>query len=98
MRQITEQSVNAFMNAKPFKKANMEVVVEPNVTILKLCDNEIAYRYNDPERTLSITNCGWFTKTTKERLNALEGVSIYQKKGVWYLNDKEWNGELTEIK
>ncbi len=59
MRQITQDSVNAFMNASPFKKQNMEVEVLPNVTILKLHGNSIAYRYNDPERTLSITNCGW---------------------------------------
>ena len=98
MRKITEESVNAFMNARKFKKANMEVEVLPNVTILKLHENKIAYRYNNPERTLSITNCGWFTNTTKERLNALEGVSIYQKNWEWYLNDKQWDGKLIDIK
>ena len=98
MRKITEQSVNAFMNAKPFSKQNMSVEVLPNVTILKLHNNEIAYRYNDPEKTLSITNCGWFSNTTKERLNALPNVNIYQKNWNWYLNGKEWNGELIDIK
>ena len=76
MRKITEESVNAFMNAKKFNKQNMSVEVLPNVTILKLHNNAIAYRYNDPERTLSITNCGWFSNTTKERLNALPNVNI----------------------
>ena len=66
MRQITKQSVNAFLNAKKFKKANMQVEVLPNVTILYLHNNAIAYRYNDPQRTLTISNCGWFTPTTKE--------------------------------
>ena len=74
MRQITKQSINAFMNAQTFKRQNMQVEVLPNVTLLKLHDNIIAYRYNDPEQTLSITNCGWFTPTTKERLNALPNV------------------------
>lgn len=97
MRKITEESVDAFMNARKFKKANMEVEVLPNVTILKLHGNEIAYRYNDPERTLSITNCGWETTTTKERLNALEGVSIHQKNWQWYLNDKQWDGGLIDV-
>tara|TARA_R110000751_G_scaffold3827_13_gene17843 strand:- start:106 stop:399 length:294 start_codon:yes stop_codon:yes gene_type:complete len=97
MRKITKESVQAFMNAQKFKKSNMEVVVLPNVTVLKLYGNEIAYRYNDPERTLSITNCGYFTVTTKERLNGLDGVSIYQKQGQWYLNEEEWDGELTDI-
>lgn len=97
MRKITKEAVNAFMNAEKFNGSNTKVEILPNVTILKLHGNAIAYRYNDPERTLSITNCGWFTITTKERLNAIEGVHIVQKKGVWYLNGKEWNGELIDI-
>ena len=97
MRQITQQSVNAFMNAKTFKKANMKVEVLPNVTILYLHNNAIAYRYNDPQKTLMITNCGWFSNTTKERLNALPNVSIYQKSFKWFLNGEEWNGEKTDI-
>ena len=97
MRKITEESVNAFNNTLPFKKANMEIEVLPNVTIMKLHGNAIAYRYNDPEKTLSITNCGWQTNTTKERLNGIDGVNIVQKKGVWYLNGKEWDGELIDV-
>ena len=97
MRKITEETVNAFNNSLPFKKANMEVEVLPNVTIMKLHGNSIAFRYNDPERTLSITNCGWKTNTTKERLNAIDGVKIYQKSGQWFLNGKEWGGELIDF-
>ena len=97
MRKITEESINAFMNAERFEKANMSVEVLPNVTLLKLHNNTIAYRYNDPQRTLSITNCGWFSDTTKERLNGLPNVDIIQKNFVWYLNGKEWNGKKTDI-
>lgn len=93
MRKITKDSINAFMNAKEFKRDNTQVEVLPNVTVLKLHNNAIAYRYNDPERTLTISNCGWFTPTTKERLNALPNVNIYQKNFKWFLNGKEWNGE-----
>ena len=98
MRAITKQSIKAFMNAEPFKKSNMEVEVLPNVTVLKLFGNRIAYRYNDPERTLSITNCGWNTATTKERLNALPDVSIQQVRGEWFLNGREWDGKLIDVK
>ena len=97
MRQITKDSINAFMNAKKFNRQNMQVEVLPNVTILKLHGNSIAYRYNDPKRTLSIDSCGWFTPTTKERLNALEGVSIQQKAFKWYLNEEEWDGSKIDI-
>jgi hypothetical protein len=98
MRSITRQSAEAFMNAERFKKGNMEVEVLPNVTVLKLFGNSIAYRYNDPERTLSITNCGWDTPTTKERLNALPNVSIQQVNYEWFLNGMEWDGKLIDVK
>jgi hypothetical protein len=98
MRQITQEAVNAFMSATKFKKGNMTIEVLPNVTVMHLHGNAIAYRFNDPERTLTITNRGWFSNTTKERLNGIPNVSIQQKKGVWYLNGQEWNGELIDIK
>ena len=98
MRKITKQATTAFMDAKPYKSSNTIVEVLPNVTILKLFGNKIAYRYNDPERTLSITNCGWQSVTTKERLNGLPNVSINQVKGQWFLNSKEWDGELIDIR
>lgn len=97
MRNITEQAANAFMNALPFKSGNTEVKVLPNVTVMLLHGNEIAYKYNDPERILSVTNCGWFSNVTKERLNGLEGVRIIQKKGVWYLNGNVWDGSLINL-
>lgn len=98
MRNITIQAINAFMNGEDFNASNTKVEVLPNVTLLKLHGNIIAYLYNDPEKTLSITNCGWFSNTTKERLNGLPNVSIVQKKGVWYLNGIEWDGGLIDIK
>lgn len=98
MRKITRESVQAFMDARPFSKDNTTIEVLPNVTIMSLFGNRIAYRYNDPERTLSITNAGWFSNTTKERLNGIPGVHINQKKGEWYLNGEVWDGKLIDIK
>lgn len=105
MRQITTDSINAFMAGQPFKKANMEVKVVatekgvPCLLHLKLHGNTIAIR-NTNQRTekLQITNCGWESTTTKERLNALPNVSIQQKNFIWYLNGKQWDGSLTTIK
>lgn len=97
MKNITRKAIDAFMNAEKFKRDNTEVEVLPNVTILILFGNRIAYRYNDPDRTLSISTAGWFSKTTKERLNAIPGVQINQKKGEWYLNSKVWNGKLIDV-
>jgi hypothetical protein len=97
-RKITDESVEAFLNATPFKKANMEIEVLPNVTVMFLHGNAIAYLYNDPKKTLSVTNAGWFSNTTKERLNSIPNVSIYQKKGQWYLNDIKWDGKLVDVR
>lgn len=98
MRLITRKAIAAFNNAKPFCLSNTCVTVQPNVTVLSLHGNAIAYQYNDPERTLSITAAGWLSNTTKERLNAINGVFIAQKAGIWYLNGKAWEGKLIDIK
>jgi hypothetical protein len=58
----------------------------------------IALKYNDPERTLSITNCGRNTPTTKERLNGIKGVYICTKNGQMYLNGEQWDGSLIDVK
>jgi hypothetical protein len=96
MRKITEESISAFNECRPFKKANMEVTVYNDKTCLWLFGNCIASK--DESGDLTISNCGWQTNTTKERLNALNGVSISQKNFVWYLNGKQWDGRQTTIK
>ena len=98
MRTITTKAIEKFLKAENFKTSNTSVEVLPNVTILKLFNNPIAYLYNDPERTLSIPNCGWKSDTTKERLNGIPNVSITQKKDTWFLNGQEWDGKLIDIK
>lgn len=97
MRKITEKSIKAFMNAERFKESNTEVEVLPNVTILRLFGNEIAYRYNDPLRTLSVTTAGWNTPTTFERLNGLPFVKVSKRKGQMYINDYPWDGSLVDV-
>jgi len=97
MKQITTKSIHCFLNAIPMQSANMEIKVLPNVTIMLLHGNEIAYRYKDPKKTISITNCGWFSNTTKERLNSIPSVNISQKDFKWYLNGVLWDGKLIDI-
>lgn len=100
MRKITDHSVGAFLARKPFKQANMEVRVdgavgEGSTSVLLLHGNEIAKLYSDG--SIDVTNAGWFTRTTKDRLNGIPGVSINQKAGVWYLNGVEWDGSWTRV-
>lgn len=95
-RKITVLATKAFLTNTPFKYSNTEVRISDSWAQLMLHGNPIAQLSIGGK--LQISNCGWFSNTTKERLNALPGVSIYQKKGVWYLNGKEWDGTLISIK
>jgi hypothetical protein len=92
---ITNDSARHFNNGTHFKKANMQIMALPDVTVMLLHGNPIAYKYIDG--TLKITNAGWFSNTTKDRLNSIAGVSIVQRNYVWYLNDEVWDGKLTTI-
>ncbi len=100
MRKITKQAIDAFMNAQPFKMSNTKVIVhdyatDGTITQLFLHDNLIA---ESSETDLRITNAGWQSNTTKERLNGIPGVRISQKKGKWYLNNVEWDGRWIKVK
>lgn len=89
-KKITQESVQAFLDCRPFKKSNMEVSREGTIYYLKLFGNKISAIERDGK--MWISNAGWDTKTTKERLNGLPGVNIQQKKGEWYLNGNQWDG------
>ena len=91
MRQITKEAVDAFMEGGIYKKSNMEV----RNNCMYLSGNKIAWF--DRNHQLWISNCGWWSNTTKERLNALPKVNIVQRKHIWYLNGERWDGRATCI-
>jgi hypothetical protein len=99
MRKITQKMLDHYLATKPMKDGNTEIHVNEfdargTITQIYLHGNLIA-EFNDTG--LNIQNCGWFTNVTKERLNALPNVNIYQKNGKWFLNGKEWSGEFINI-
>jgi hypothetical protein len=94
-RKITREAVDKFLSREPFKKSNMQVDQCYGQFRLKLHGNTIAVL--DEFNMLSISNAGWESNTTKERLNGLPNVRIHQRKFVWYLNGVEWNGEWTRV-
>ena len=87
MRQITKEAVDAFLNGYYYKKSNMEVTCGQ----MYLHGNKIAWF--DKNHQLCISNCGWMSVTTKERLNALPNVNIVQRNHQWYLNGQSWSGQ-----
>jgi hypothetical protein len=95
MRQITKEAASAFGNNREFSKSNTQVKVDERSTRLRLHGNLIAEKIGNE---LFIDSCGYETATTKERLNGLWGVHIIQRKGKWFLNGKEWDGNRIQVK
>jgi hypothetical protein len=89
MRKITRDSINAFNNNYSFKSGNTQVTTEKGETNLFLFGHLIAKKSN---KGTFISNCGYETSTTKERLNGLLDSynlpRIYQKSFVWYYEEK----------
>ena len=90
MRKVTRDIVNAFYKGETKKFSNTTTDGQS----IWLFGNMIAKKY---QGGLWITNAGWQSNTTKERLNGFEGVSIQVIKGVWFLNGKPWNGGWVEV-
>lgn len=45
---------------------------------------------------IDITNAGYFTRVTKDRLNKL-GAKITQKNKIWYKDGVEWDGKWIKL-
>ena len=90
MRKITREIVHAFEHGITTKIDNSRT----DGRSMWLFENKIAeFR----EGVLWVTNAGWQSKTTKERLNGLRGVRVHQSRKQWYLNGNAWNGEWVRV-
>jgi hypothetical protein len=88
MRKVTKQVVAAFLAGEKKTVGNTST----DGQALYLHGNKIAeFRGTNP-RGLYITNAGWRSNTTKERLNGLPNVRIHQNNYQWYLNGNPWDG------
>jgi hypothetical protein len=95
MRKITSDAVRAFRTKQPFKRGNTQVKVFDNSVGLFLHGNMIAEYASDGG--LYINDGGWQSNTTKERLNGLPNVFVYQRNFQWYLNGEAWTGDWTLV-
>lgn len=92
MKKITEQVATAFRERRAMRKDNTEIeVLQDGTTRMKLFGNTIAVMNRDG---LTLCDCGWKTKTTKERMNGIlkelyGGLHhIHAKRGQWFIGDK----------
>lgn len=98
MKDVTRTIVQAFVNGKTKRISHTftdgtgyflhghKIAEWRSVTIGNISTGEKI------QKQLWITNCGYSTNVTKERLNGLPDVSISQKNFKWFLNGKEWDG------
>jgi len=101
MRKITKNVVSCFLAEIETNEGNTSVSIEfdssvGRVVFLKLHGNKIARKLLG-SKVIEISNAGWFSNTTKERLNALPGARIQQVNGQWYQNGKLWDGQWITI-
>lgn len=90
MRQITRDIVNAFQNSRSLRIDNSRTDGQS----LWLFGNKIAEIRRDG---LWITNAGWDSRTTYERLNGLSGVHVRKQRGTLLLNDRVWDGRWVHV-
>ena len=57
--------------------------------------NKIAFKTTSG--AIYITNCGWTSRTTFDRLNAISGVWVRSIRGMLILNGERWDGEWIKI-
>lgn len=92
MKKITKKAVEALFEKRDFKESNtcVEYILQPHseTSEMSIFGNTIARYYHRAEE-LQIFNCGWFTQTTKERLNgilkAFNGSDLTQRAGKWLI-------------
>jgi hypothetical protein len=89
MRKIEEKMIDAINYRQNWASDNTIVEIVDDEIIVKLHFHPIA---RISKNSIQISSCGYRTKTTKSRLNAILshfGVErIYQQDFVWYINNE----------
>lgn len=88
---ISKAAAQAFIERRPFRRDNTEVVTSPSCSVLKLHGNVIGE--NSASRGIHLTMAGWGTMTTAARLNAVMlalglGIRWFRKNGEWHYGDR----------
>ncbi len=95
MRKLEQEMCEAIRNFKSWSKDNTCFHRMPGTDHgweLVLHGNTIATfdsGAKNPTVPTNINLCGWNTPTTRGRLNCLDGVNVFQKNRIPYLNGKE---------
>jgi hypothetical protein len=97
MRKIEQEMIEAIKARKDYSNDNTLVYSGSGsgCVHVHLHGHKIAI-LDTIDNTLTLSDCGYQTKTTKSRLNCLLNhfslPTIYCKKGQWYIGEEEWRG------
>ena len=89
---ISRKAAQALLSGsrETFKSGNTRV----EQGVLFLHGNPIARNEGD---SVTISDGGWPTMTTKARLNAFPMVNVSEERGVWFLNARPWDGRWARV-
>ena len=100
MRIIEKQMNTAILKCQDWKNANTKVTYSPerDASYVYLHGNHIA---TIGETFIELYTCGYYTNTTKSRLNAIlsehgNGARVYQKDFEWFVSDSGNTVPFTE--
>lgn len=99
---ISKAAAQAFIERRPFRRDNTEVVISPSCAVLKLYGHVIGE--NSEAHGIHLTMAGWGTMTTAARLNAVTmalglGIRWFRKNWEWHYGDRvlESENEVVEV-
>ena len=90
MKAISKKTAYALLNYNKTKTGNTIVWQDSEGSHMSLFGNEIAWVTLDG--SLYVTDCGWVTPTTRDRLSAVLGLPLSIRKGAWVLDGQPWDG------
>jgi hypothetical protein len=78
--------------ARPVDNNTVARLMDEGMVAIKLHDTDVVTIFSDGRQILN--SGGWLSMTTKDRINRYSTASISQRKGVWYINDRDGNETL----
>lgn len=89
---ISKAAAQAFIECRPFRQGNTEVVASTSCSVLKLYGHVIGEN-SASRRGMHLTMAGWGTMTTAARLNAVMlalglGIRWFRKNWEWHYGDR----------
>lgn len=97
---ISKAAAQAFIERRPFRRDNTEVVISPSCAVLKLYGHVIGE--NSESRGMHLTMAGWGTMTTAARLNAVTmalglGIRWFRKNWEWHYGNRVLKNEYEVV-